>query len=733
MRVGVIGGGAAAEGIHLPALARTSGVEVTAIVDPVDARTAHLTRSFGIGAGFSDYRDAIPHMDAAILGIPHQFHAPVAIDLLNAGIHVLVEKPMALTTAECDAMIDASDRAGAVLAVGLLRRFAPTLRWTKDALISDLLGPIKSFDLREGMVFRWPVKSAAMFSPSCGGVTADIGAHALDLMLWWFGDCASFDYWDDAAGGVEADAVIEVKMASGVTGRIELSRTRDLRNSCIIRGERATLEVGTKTDSTIRLTPSCGHDARRPRATPNRGRRATRGSVRVADGRFRPGQSNAHRARGSGAEARAACAHRSVLPPAAAAGVPVRVAASRRHRAGVHREGLMITPLTNATVLVTGATGFIGGRLAERLVVEHGARVRALVRNFGRAARLARFPIDLVQGDLKSAEAVERAVAGCEYVFHCAYGSDGEDDSRRVVNAQGTNHVLDAALRHGCRRVVHTSTVTVYGNTPDGPLDETAPRRKTGFAYGDSKIEAEEAAFRYVARGLSVAVVQPTVVYGPFGTTFTAKPLQELKSGRVILVNEGDGLANLVYVDDVVTGMLLAAVHEAAHGESFLLSGQQPETWRTFYSALETMLGRPGTVSMTAEQALQHFRAAEGGGSRIAEQVWKALRHPGVKRRIASTREGQLAIRAFHMLPASVRARVSGPGVALPGSAAAMVAAAEPPIHLLHPSKVAFMASKTHVRIDKARRMLGFSPQFDFARGMGLTGSWAAWANLLSQ
>ena len=62
----------------------------------------------------------------------------------------------------------------------------------------------------------------------------------------------------------------------------------------------------------------------------------------------------------------------------------------------------MMTPLTNATVLVTGATGFIGGRLAERLVVEHGARVRALVRNFGRAARLARFPIELVQGDLRS-------------------------------------------------------------------------------------------------------------------------------------------------------------------------------------------------------------------------------------------------------------------------------------------------------------------------------------------
>src|SRR5947207_8870495 len=154
----------------------------------------------------------------------------------------------------------------------------------------------------------------------------------------------------------------------------------------------------------------------------------------------------------------------------------------------------MITPLTNATVLVTGATGFIGGRLAERLVVEHGAGVRALVRNFGRAARLARYPIELVPGDLCAAESIDRAAAGCDYVFHCAYGSDGEDDSRRVVNAQGTRHVLDAALKHHVKRAVHTSTVTVYGETADGRLDESAPRRRTGFAYADSKIEAEETA-----------------------------------------------------------------------------------------------------------------------------------------------------------------------------------------------------------------------------------------------
>ena len=93
--IGVIGGGAAAEGIHLPALARSTGIDVAAVVDPVEERTDHLTRTFGVPPG-SRLSGRDSHIDAAILGVPHQLHAPVPTDLLDAGIHVLVEKPMAL-------------------------------------------------------------------------------------------------------------------------------------------------------------------------------------------------------------------------------------------------------------------------------------------------------------------------------------------------------------------------------------------------------------------------------------------------------------------------------------------------------------------------------------------------------------------------------------------------------------------------------------------------------------
>ncbi len=250
----VVGGGAVAERVHLPALARSTTIEASVIVDSSATRARQMADRFGVAQIATDYREVIGKVDAAIVGLPHQLHATVTTDLLNAGIPVLVEKPMALTPQECDAMIEASAKSGAILAVGLLRRCSPSLQWVKHALEAGLLGRLIAFNLAEGTVYRWPVASPSMFRPEGGGVLADAGAHVLDLLLWWFGDHQSLVYRDDAMGGVEADCLLEIVMADGVRGRVELSRTRDLRNSCIITGERGTIEVGTKTDSVVTVT-----------------------------------------------------------------------------------------------------------------------------------------------------------------------------------------------------------------------------------------------------------------------------------------------------------------------------------------------------------------------------------------------------------------------------------------------------------------------------------------------
>ena len=132
IRVAVVGCGAMAETVHLPALGLLPNVRVAAVVDTDLARAGALAQRFGVPVATADYRDAITAVDAAIIAVPHHIHAPITIDFLRGGVHVLVEKPMALNTRECDAMIEAADAANRLLAVGLLRRFNESLRFTKD-------------------------------------------------------------------------------------------------------------------------------------------------------------------------------------------------------------------------------------------------------------------------------------------------------------------------------------------------------------------------------------------------------------------------------------------------------------------------------------------------------------------------------------------------------------------------------------------------------------------------
>lgn len=380
-------------------------------------------------------------------------------------------------------------------------------------------------------------------------------------------------------------------------------------------------------------------------------------------------------------------------------------------------------------VLVTGATGFIGGRLAERLTLEHGAEVRALVRNLAGAARLARFPVTVVRGDVTDPAALAAAAVGCDFVFHCAYGTSGSQKHRAWVNTEGTRRLLDAARAAKASRVVHLSTLMVYGQTEDGDLDEAAPRRKFGNPYSDSKLEAERIA---LTSGVPVAVLQPTAVYGPYGGVWTEAVLRSLQTGRQILINGGDGFANAVYVDDLVSAMLLAAVKEEAVGEAFLISGEEPVTWREMFGRFERMLGTEArTVDMTESEALAYWRQWQKAQPRLIGEGLRILKQEQrVRERLERSREGVwLREMASTVLPESwqqtIKSRLAG------GGRPAARPPKELPIHPLTPQMIGFFRPRTRVRIDKAKRLLGYRPVFDFESGMDLTEQWARWASLL--
>ncbi len=255
LRLAVIGCGAVAEIGHLPALAQSPAATATVLVDKNLDRAQKLAKRFDVPRVTDDYAAVVGQVDGAIVALPHSLHAPVTVALLSQGIHVLVEKPMALTTAECDQMIEAASSHGTTLAVGVIRRFIPSYPFGKEAIDSGLLGKVSSFDIRDGFVYNWPVASDFFFRKDLagGGVLVDTGAYAMDLVSWWFGNCSSIRYADDSMGGVEANCTISLLMESGVQGFVDLSRTRNLRNTIVVRGEKATLEMGLNS-GTVSLT-----------------------------------------------------------------------------------------------------------------------------------------------------------------------------------------------------------------------------------------------------------------------------------------------------------------------------------------------------------------------------------------------------------------------------------------------------------------------------------------------
>ena len=245
IRLALIGCGAVTKIHHLPAIARVEEVELAALVEPSAERGRDLARQYGVARIARDYREVLDEVDAAIVAAPNYLHAPIAIDLLRHGIDVLVEKPMALNSRDCEQMVAAAHESGGVLAVGMEMRFFYPARFVKEALSKDLLGRINSFDVRVGVVSQWPASTDYFLqrNQSGGGVLINYGVHVLDLLLWWLGDYTDVAFFDDAVGGVEANCEMKLRLRSGSHGIVEISRMRKLRNTCLIEGELGAVEI----------------------------------------------------------------------------------------------------------------------------------------------------------------------------------------------------------------------------------------------------------------------------------------------------------------------------------------------------------------------------------------------------------------------------------------------------------------------------------------------------------
>jgi nucleoside-diphosphate-sugar epimerase len=228
---------------------------------------------------------------------------------------------------------------------------------------------------------------------------------------------------------------------------------------------------------------------------------------------------------------------------------------------------------------VTGATGFVGGRLA-RALRERGDEVVALVRTPARAGALAELGCELVEGDLDSTEAIRGGVEGCAAAFHVAAAyrigiPASEVPAMHAANVGGTERVLDAAIGARVARIVYVSTANAFGNTKRVVVDETYERPAGEFvsAYDETKYLAHLVAEDRIARGAPILIAQPGVVYGPGDTSQIGAQVRQAQAGTLRYVSFPTLGFNAAYVDDVVAGLLL--VHDRGRiGESYVLGGE---------------------------------------------------------------------------------------------------------------------------------------------------------------
>jgi len=323
--------------------------------------------------------------------------------------------------------------------------------------------------------------------------------------------------------------------------------------------------------------------------------------------------------------------------------------------------------LTGRSILVTGASGFIGGHLAQRLAAEGGVRVRALVRRTSRIEHLQDEDLELCYGDLTDLASLRQAMAGVDVVFHCAALAKewGKAEEFYQANVQGTGNMLTAAAEVGVARFVHTSSVGVYGFEPADGTDETFPCQRSGNLYCDSKIDAEELALQYYhEKGLPVTVVRVAEAYGPRSFTSTVGPVLAIRMGWMELIDGGQGICNHLYVDNLVDAYLLAVAHDGAIGQIYLISDGVGTTWKEFHGYYAAMVGKDSLPSVSKAEALR--KAAE------------------------------------------MEARAEATG--------------RPP--MVNRAAVALVTRGATFKIDKARRELGYVPQVDLEEGMQRTEAW---------
>jgi predicted dehydrogenase/nucleoside-diphosphate-sugar epimerase len=766
-RLAVVGCGTVARDFHLPVLAGHENIQLVALIDRDLGRARELADQYKVPTVYGDIAEINKGLvDGVIIATPPAFHASAGLDLIAKKIHVFVEKPLAMNLTDAQTMVKAAEEAGVVLSVGVFRRLLPCTRLLRAALENEIMGKPLHFDVADGAVYGWAAATLGNMRRelSGGGVLIDMGSHTLDRLLYLFpGPAQLLDYRDNALGGIESDCLLRLRLehkGRPVEGRVELSRTRNLHNKLRVECEKGILELRPGDRFQVWVVPHEDQlvDTTQSQARPYQLRASWADEpesswfepfrVEIDDWLDAISQKKEPQLSGKSVLPTVALIDECYKSPGLLEEPWVKEGLQEKAKPELNgnlstsnevdvrsiSQRTLLSDSFPRRVLLTGATGFIGCRVAEVLRLRKGCEVRALVHNPGNASRLARLPVDMRMADLGSAEDLRKAVEGCDAVVHCAIGTTwGQRREIFAITVDGTRKLAEAARAGGVKRFVHLSTIAIHGNDLTGSLDESTPvLPPRGDDYSESKAEAERTVLRAIQGGLPAVILRPANVFGPHSNTFVTRPVSALAKGQLVLVDSADCPSNTVYVDNVVEAIVRSLKgSEKVIGEIFTIGQGDDLTWGEFFGYFARHLGLdlPKQADFASGNATTKRNKwdllgwplswVRGSGSLIRSEEFKAFG----KKVLNSDPIGWLPRQSLEVIPG------------FKNGLRRLLKVDRPPVYL-RPSNhdqgplVEILPRRVTVNITKARKLLEYEPVIDRERAMKLTLEWVRHAQL---
>ncbi len=277
--------------------------------------------------------------------------------------------------------------------------------------------------------------------------------------------------------------------------------------------------------------------------------------------------------------------------------------------------------LSERTLLISGIGGFIGFRAAE-LAIAQGMNVRGLQHSEAKALKAQKLGAEVTIGSITDPIAAKKACQGVDIVLHTAsiVKESGSLDDFRVVNVGGTVNMARTAKNAGVKTFVHLSSVMVYGfNYPDGVTEE-GPLCGENNAYCQTKIEGEKELLKLNSPEFSIIIIRPGDVYGPGSIPWIVRPLLLMRKRLFMLANDGRGVMNHVYIDNLIDAIFLAVEKEVC-GEVINITDGQETSWKEYFMYLAALEDVPAPFSLPADLLKLLIRLRCLGQTVLGEEI----------------------------------------------------------------------------------------------------------------